>query len=200
MCLDSDNILHKASFLKLLSAINDDDSMASFAQMDFFLKVLNLRVNYRRWFFLKEYMEFSDFRKTSAHPVAGGNYIFTKELFDKVGGYEIDLGALDAYSLGYKALNLGYKMKLVPGAKYYHRLSLDSYWIRENSKNSNNLKRLLLRFPDNFTKDELSRIESSDDPNTILISLENDFSVIKQNHLFDILAHIKKGVATLHRK
>ncbi|MFL5844109.1 MAG: glycosyltransferase family 2 protein [Solirubrobacteraceae bacterium] len=73
-------------------------------------------------------------------PAAHGNYLYTRELFDAVGGYEDDLGAMDTWTFGFKHLAHGYDVAIAPGAGYRHRLerpSHDSYWTRRQKEGAN---------------------------------------------------------------
>ena len=176
-CLDSDNVLHKESFFKLVDAIGEQDVLITFDTIKFFYSTPFrwLKLCYKDLVFLKNEMAFKDLRKTLTHPVVGGNYLFKREVFEKIGGYETDLGAMDTWSFGYKALLAGYKYKIVSGTHYFHRVHLDSYWFRELDKNFDNLKILLLRFPDKFSEKEIQKLKDSKDVVKFLINQKNDF-------------------------
>jgi len=190
-CLDSDNFLHKKSFLKLYSEIEPRDAMISFGVIRYFFDFLFLDIELRKWVFNARKMDFTDLRKTMYNPPASGNLLFSRKLFDDIGGYETDLGAYDSYAFGYKALYYGNTIKIIRDTWYYHRLSLNSYWRRENSRNEDNLRKLLLRFPDRFTKRELLEIKESAHITDVLVNLPNDFTVIRDSYLYKFVRFIK---------
>lgn len=185
--LDSDNYLDKKSFYKLLSAVTEKDNLITFQNICFFYDFLSLDLVYKNWLFLKDKMIFDDLRKTAYHSVVDGNYLFRKAVFEKVGGYETEFGALESWSFGYKAFLAGYEFKIVKDTKYFHRVDGKSYWTREVKNNSNNMKKLLLKFPDKFTPEEIELIEKSDDTQKTILTLPNDFMAEKINPFFRVL-------------
>lgn len=176
-CLDSDNVLDTGSFFRLVAAVEEGDTMISGGTIKFFYSTPFrwLKLCYKDLVFLKDKMDFEDLRKTLTHPVVGGNYLYKREVFEKNGGYETDLGAMDTWSFGYKALNAGYKFKIVPGPFYFHRVSLNSYWFRELDRNFENLRILLLRFPAKFSEKEIREIKKTKDVKKFLVNQKNDF-------------------------
>jgi len=187
-CLDSDNVLHKESFFKLIDAVSMEDALITFDTIKFFYSTpfRKLKLFYKDLVFLKNEMTYQDLRKTLTHPVVGGNYLFRREVFEKIGGYETDLGAMDTWSFGYKALLAGYKYKIVPGIFYFHRVHLDSYWFRELDKNFDNLKILLMRFPEKFSPAEIEDMRAAKNIVKFLIINENDFFLEKIRFPFGI--------------
>jgi len=159
--LDSDNILHKKSFLKLINNVKPEDNLVTFQTIRFFYSKWFpfLKLLYKDLIFQKTEMIFNDLRRTTIHPPVDGNYLYKREVFEKINGYETDLGALDTWSFGHKALAAGYKYKIVRGTNYLHRVHLDSYWFRELDKSYENLRKLLLRFPNKFSQEEIEEIK-----------------------------------------
>lgn len=188
--LDADNYLDSKSFHKVLSSTTEKDNLVTFQTTCFFYDCLGLDLVYKRWIFLKNRMVFDDLRKTPCHPVVDGNYLFRRSVFEKVGGYEIEFGALDTWSFGYKVLLFGYEFKIVQGVKYYHRVDGKSYWTREVKNNDNNLKNLLLKYPDRFSTKELELIKKAEDVQHLLLTLPNDFVEERINLFFRILLKI----------
>lgn len=187
-CLDSDNILHAESFFRLVDAVSDDDAIITFDTIKFFYStpLKWIKLCYKDLVFLKKEMVFEDLRKTLTHPVVGGNYLFKREVFEKIEGYETDLGAMDTWSFGYKALIAGYKFKIVLGTFYFHRVHLDSYWFRELDKNFENLKVLLLRYPEKFSAEEIRALKNAKDVVKFLVNQKNDFFAEKIRFPFGI--------------
>jgi glycosyltransferase involved in cell wall biosynthesis len=187
-CLDSDNVLEAKSCLKLIEAAEEKDDLITFDTIKFFYSTPFkwLKLCYKDLVFVKGEMTFDDIRRTLTHPVVGGNYLFKREVFEKIAGYETDLGAMDTWSFGYKALLAGYKYKIIPETSYLHRVHLDSYWFRELEKNFDNLKILLLRFPERFSKEEIYEIRNSKDIVKFLINRKNDFFIERIKFPFGI--------------
>jgi len=191
-CLDSDNVLHGKSFLKLYYEIKPEDTMISFGVIKYFFDFLFIDVVFKKWVFNSDVMDFTDLRKTMFNPPASGNLLFSRKLFDNIGGYETDLGAYDSYAFGYKALYYGNTIKIVRDAWYYHRLGLNSYWKRESSRNESNLKKLLLRFPDKFTSQELLDIKESTHSVDVFVNLPNDFTIVHDCFFSKVVSSGKK--------
>ncbi|MEI6587704.1 MAG: glycosyltransferase family 2 protein [Candidatus Moraniibacteriota bacterium] len=185
--IDSDNYLDKKSFQKLLSAVTEKDNLITFQNICFFYDFLGLDLYYKTWSFLKSKMVFDDLRRTAYHPVVDGNYLFRRSVFEKVDGYETEFGALESWSFGYKAFLSGYEFKIVTGTRYYHRVDGKSYWSREVKNNSNNMKKLLLKFPSKFTPEEIAAIGASEDTQKTILTLPNDFVTEKVNWFFRLL-------------
>ncbi len=188
--IDSDNYLDKKSFQKLLSAVTDKDNLVTFQNICFFYGFLGLDLTYKKWLFFKDKMVFDDLRKTAYHPVVDGNYLFRRSVFEKVGGYETEFGALESWSFGYKAFLFGYEFKIVAGTKYYHRVDGKSYWSREVKNNSDNMKKLLLKFPAGLTSEEIKAIKASADTQKTILTLPNDFVTERVDWFFRILLKI----------
>lgn len=187
-CLDADNVLDKESFLKLIESTGENDAIVSGDTIKFFYSTpfRRIKLRYKDLQFIKSEMDFEVLRKTLTHPVVGGNYLFKREVFEKIGGYETDLGAMDTWSFGYKALVSGFKFKIVPGSHYLHRVHLDSYWFRELDNNFENLRKLFLRHPGNFSEEEMDQIRSVKDIRNFLITEKNDFFREKINFPFGL--------------
>ena len=82
---------------------------------------------------------FSGLRELMAHveiPAAHGNYLFTRALFDGVGGYEEKHGS-DSWIFGMKHVARGFDVAVAVGTSYFHRLRGDSYWVREELRGAN---------------------------------------------------------------
>ena len=70
----------------------------------------------------------------SLHVPAGhGNYLYTRALYEKIGGYEEESGAMDTWIFGAKHLLRGFDIHIAPETHYYHRLSSNSYWMRQEA-------------------------------------------------------------------
>jgi glycosyltransferase involved in cell wall biosynthesis len=73
-------------------------------------------------------------------PAAHGNYLYTRESHEAVGGYEPDLGAMDAWSFGFKQLARGFDVAVARDVHYLHRIDRPdraSYWTRDQKEGRN---------------------------------------------------------------
>jgi glycosyltransferase involved in cell wall biosynthesis len=75
-------------------------------------------------------------------PPAHGNYLFTRRLYDLVGGYPEGFGAKDTWAFGLRHLAHGLDIHFAPDSFYYHRVDRASYWIREEQAGRNDLNTL----------------------------------------------------------
>jgi glycosyltransferase involved in cell wall biosynthesis len=95
---------------------------------------------------------------TSRVPGAHGNYLFTRRLFDAVGGYDEDVAAMDAWVFGMKHVVHGFEFGVLPSGYYLHRrkrAGRETYWAREERRGSNdaNAIRALRRQADHLPPD-----------------------------------------------
>lgn len=188
--IDADNYLERKSFLNLIKIANKDDCLIAFQRISFFYDFFYFDVVYKTWEYLKDRMTFEDLRRTAYHPVVSGNYLFKKSVFINIKGYDAEFGALDTWSFGYKALIFGYTFKIVKNTKYFHRVDGKSYWIREAANNSNNLKKLLLKYPKKLSNIEIRRLQRSNEAQNILISKSNNFTHEHISSFFKLLLKI----------
>jgi len=188
--VDSDNILDKKSFLTMYSSIKTHDNIIATQYIDFFYDFLPFRFIYKRWEFLKREMSAIDLKKTPLHPIASGNYMFRRSVFNKIDGYDTEFGALDTWSFGYKALMHDFNIKIVPRTKYFHRVSGKSYWSREVMNNNQRLRNLLLKYRYRLFENQILQINKSMDVQQSLLVLKNDFSTERINFLVRMLLKI----------
>jgi hypothetical protein len=96
-------------------------------------------------------------------PGASGNYLFTKEIWQKTGGYPVFAKALDTWGFGFLQLAVGGKLVILPNSHYLHRYGHESYWVRETK---NNLSMIALKimepFKNLFPNDEWSYMLNND--------------------------------------
>lgn len=72
-------------------------------------------------------------------PPASGNYLFTKESWERANGYPEGSGAMDAWGFGFRQLATETKIAILPNSFYYHRVTDNSYWTRENRLGANDI-------------------------------------------------------------
>ncbi len=86
-------------------------------------------------------------------PAYDGNYLFTRESFNRAGGYPDSI--LDSFGFGLRQVAHGCKMMIAFGTYYWHRVHPDSAWTTNaNKKDFRNEKAIaerLREFPQLFT-------------------------------------------------
>ena len=91
-------------------------------------------------------------------PPSHGNYLYTRRLFEAVGGYPEDAAAMDTWTFGLKHLARGYEVGIDRHSYYLHRVNRpnrESYWTREERLGTNDINaiRELVREIDNLPED-----------------------------------------------
>ena len=131
-CLDSDNILASGSIKNLKKfLINSDADIAAFQEVYFFIDNKDNIVN--KWVY-QDQITLVDVLSRHDVPGASGNYLFTKESWQRAGGYPEFAGALDTHGFGFRQLATGSKMVTMPNSYYYHRQGIESYYVRFSKK------------------------------------------------------------------
>lgn len=108
----------------------------------------------------------TDGRSTVSHlfeslkvPPSHGNYLYTRRLFEAVGGYPEDAAAMDTWTFGLKHLARGFDVGIDRHSYYLHRINRpnrESYWTREERLGTNDvnaireLKQEADRLPDDL--------------------------------------------------
>lgn len=133
-CLDSDNILipHSIKFL-VDHLISTSSEIASFGEVLFFRNRAKKVI--KKWVFTSEVVDLKDALVSGINPISSGNYLYKKSTWIAVGGYPTNSKALDAWSFGMKQLANGYKISILSGFGYLHRVGHESYWVRDSKNN-----------------------------------------------------------------
>ncbi|MHB8904501.1 MAG: glycosyltransferase [Melioribacteraceae bacterium] len=139
-CLDSDNVLEANSISRLIALLDEKKvAAASFQELKYFKE--NISNVYDSWIFEApdNVCGFSHIIMNIKTPPASGNYLFTKESWEKANGYPEGSGAMDAWGFGFRQLATGTKIAILPNSFYYHRVTDNSYWTRENRLGTNDI-------------------------------------------------------------
>lgn len=144
-CLDSDNILPKNSVIHLRKLISIKSvPVVSFGELHYF-KSHPDNISHT-WKFKYQLYDKQNYLTTNIVPGASGNYLFTKQSWQRAGGYPEYAGALDTWGFGLRQVMSGSTITVVPGTFYLHRIGIESYWVRESRKHSiNDLAGVLLQ-------------------------------------------------------
>jgi glycosyltransferase involved in cell wall biosynthesis len=138
-CLDSDNVLVPESVPQLLRHLIDTGSdVSSFGEVRYFRRS-DPEITHK-WVFKSITYTLAECLANKRVPGASGNYIFTRESWDRAGGYPEAAGALDAWGFGLRQVATGSKMTVLEGTGYLHRHGYPSYWVRDRHKGDLDLK------------------------------------------------------------
>lgn len=80
--------------------------------------------------------------ETTKVPPSHGNYLYTRRLFEVIGGYSEDAGAMDTWTFGLKHLVRGFEIGIDTHSHYLHRLNRpdhESYWTQEERAGTNDV-------------------------------------------------------------
>lgn len=132
--LDADNVLVSGSVQKLKQAIFLDNAQAASFQEYWYFKKNTKEVTHK-WICRSGIFELSDLLAGFYNPASGGNYLYKKNFWQKIGGYwEYGKGLHEAWGFTLKLLANGAKFIVVPNTYYFHRYSHESLFVRENKK------------------------------------------------------------------
>lgn len=154
--LDSDNVLVPGSIEKLVLYLQSQNAdLAAFEAMHFFIK--NIGHVTHKWIFDRPVLTLADFLAGPYNPGPGGNFLFTKASWERVGHYwEYGLGLHEAWGFTLKQLADGSKFVIMPDSFYFHRHGHSSLFVRESKTNGENLMATKMLLP------YLSRLEEKD--------------------------------------
>jgi len=73
----------------------------------------------------------------SISPASHGNYLFTRELYEKTGGYPHERTGAESWIFGMKHIVRGFDFAVACGTSYHHRLVPDGLWVSEELRGTN---------------------------------------------------------------
>ncbi|MEY2701670.1 MAG: hypothetical protein RLY43_303 [Bacteroidota bacterium] len=131
LSLDSDNVLEKNSIKILRDKITETHSdIVTFGEIHFFNKTKEHTTH--AWIFKKGLFTLSDLFAGNYNPGPVGNYLFTKEGWNRVNGFsELEKGLHEAWIFTFKQLISGSKIYICESGFYHHRYGHESLTIRE---------------------------------------------------------------------
>lgn len=162
-CLDSDNLMSHRLLEELARvAQNSEISNLSVAPQNLVYFTGETGRISHLWDFRRAEITREHILRSASNPNSGGNYLFSKASFEIAGGYPTLLGSLDTFGFGFRQVLSGGRMLIAPGARYFHRLSQDSYWMRESAKSgairSQRAKSLILESAEFISPKEMRRL------------------------------------------
>ena len=130
--LDSDDVLTPGSRAFLEDAmISQEADIAAFGEIHYFTE--NTKFLTHKWICKPGLLALADY--LAGHIIPGGNYLYTKKSWEKVGGYsEIGKGLHEFWGFGLKQIAKGSKFFVVPNTFYFHRHGRESLYVRESKK------------------------------------------------------------------
>jgi hypothetical protein len=143
---------------KLIKLLDDTGfDGASFAELRYFEGKAGSYKHTHSWIFESPngICDLNHILSNTKTPAASGNYLYTRKSYDRAGGYPAGCGAMDSWGFGFRQHATGAKIAILPGSFYWHRLSADSYWTREEKKGENgkNAAKIVREFPGLFTEE-----------------------------------------------
>ena len=116
--LDADNILVPGSIERLKNyLLAENADLAAFSEYHYFQK--NIRKINHKWIYKSRVMTLADFLAGPINPGPGGNFLYTKESWEKVGGYPENLDTCEDLVFDRNLKSKGLKFKLSKNAFVY---------------------------------------------------------------------------------
>ncbi len=161
--LDADNILEKGSIKKLKEyLISEKADVAAFSEYHYF-KTDTKKIDHK-WIYKGGVMSLADFLAGPINPGPGGNFLYTKKSWEKIGGYwEYGKGLHEAWGYTLKHLANGSKFVVLPNSFYFHRFGGDSLFVRESKKTDESslmATKMLLNFVHLLTDEDAEYLRS----------------------------------------
>ena len=131
--LDADDLLVSGSKKILLQKmLSEQADVVAFGEIHFFL-TNSPRKTTHKWICKPGVMTLADY--LAGHVVPGGNYIYTKASWERIGGYwEYGKGLHEYWGFSLKQIAMGSKFYVVPKTYYHHRYGRNSLYIRTNAE------------------------------------------------------------------
>ncbi|MFA6339047.1 MAG: glycosyltransferase family A protein [Candidatus Paceibacterota bacterium] len=131
--LYSDDILVPGTVSKVKDyLIKKQADMAGFGETHFFYTKKGRKVFTHKFVSIPGIFTLADFLEGDINPSHGGNYLYTKDIWEKVGGiWEYGKGLHEAWGFTLKVLANGAKMLVTPGTYYNHRYGYDSLTTKQ---------------------------------------------------------------------
>ncbi len=142
--LDSDNYLEPNSMQQLVELLDETGyEAACFEEVKFFREGNNTYC--LSWIYKPRHegiFDFIDAVSNTKSPISDGNYLFTKKSFERAGKYKEK--ACDGWAFGIRQLAAGTKIALLANSWYWHAISPDSHWSKNESLGINDFTYLTL--------------------------------------------------------
>lgn len=162
--LDADNILTPGSIQALKqSLLQNKADLVTFADYRYFVNDTAKITHY--WHCVPGLFTAADLFAGHINPGPGGNFLYTKASWQRIGGYwEYGKGLHEAWGFTLKQLLNGSKIFIVPGTYYFHRHGHESLFVSESKNKPGEvdlLQKMIAPFKDQFSESEWAYIESN---------------------------------------
>jgi glycosyltransferase involved in cell wall biosynthesis len=138
MVLDCDNILEDGLVDRLYQEIKDGAAVVAPEKLQYFTDINNIDTT-DAWDFSylrkgkgkDNYTEcdMQDMLVSFKVPACSGNYMYRKEVWEAVGGYNKN-DIQETWGFGFRHIFAGYPVKILNSSKYYHRFCRNGYYMR----------------------------------------------------------------------
>jgi glycosyltransferase involved in cell wall biosynthesis len=127
-CLDADNVLPPYSIAPLKKYLTEQSlDVAAFQELRYFKTDISHVTHV--WRCKEGPVGLADVLAGNISPPASGNYIYTKQSWEKAGGYPENT-ILDTWGFGLRQVATGARMGTLPHSHYFHRYGHDSYYAQ----------------------------------------------------------------------
>lgn len=131
--LDADNLAPKNLLKSIAGFINENAGNAEIASPERLIYFDDRLVNVSHtWTFKNSNLAAEEAISRIVLPRSSGNYLFSKDSWYKAGGYPTAAGALENWGFGLRLHLAGYQTHVVPSTFYFHRIGIDSLYVRES--------------------------------------------------------------------
>ena len=138
-CLDTDNVLVKDSVQDLVDLIDKTGCEgACFHRLKYFIEIdkkyaVQFDENYWTFKAPDNIVDIHHIISTSETPASSGNYLFTRESYNRAGGYS-ENNCMGSYCFGFKQHATGSRIAVLPNTFYWHRYSKDGMYLTNLKK------------------------------------------------------------------
>ncbi len=165
-CLDTDNVLVPNSMQPLINCLDYTGcDGACFEELRYFKTINGKRVQKDSWFFKapNNIVDIQHIIKTGMTPASSGNYLFTKQSYERAGGYP-NGNVMGSWSFGFRQHATGSRIAILPKTFYWHRISDGGMWLSNQRKGLNNkaIIETVLEFKHIFSQETQKLLETED--------------------------------------
>jgi glycosyltransferase involved in cell wall biosynthesis len=128
-CLDADNVLAPLSISPLKKYLLENSADVASFQYQHFFSNDKFKPNYI-WLLPPGEFDLQHYLSGKNTPGQHGNYLFTKQSWVNAKGYAEGC-SVDTWTFGLRQAITGAKVMVLEDTFYYHRLSENSYWMRD---------------------------------------------------------------------
>lgn len=162
--MDADDVLASNSIAPLQNyLVKNNADISAFSESRFFKK--NIKKITHKWVIKGGVLTLADFLSGPITP--GGNFLYTKKSWEKIGGYwEYGKGLHEFWGFTLKQLANKSKLVVLENSYYFHRYGTgDSLFVRESKKKNEGLimaTRMIINFTGLIDEEDVNYIKSGE--------------------------------------